>query len=1509
MNLTVRIHDKEYIHEVAQGVTFTEEYNETLDSGVVRLSHIKGQIVGLKPYDDVYIYESAPEDEDEAKWFDSHIGLWRRGGTLHDGDETDEETGVRIPFYRHLLVDKFTEDIINLSEDIYSYSLELFSETKGLEVVQLPNISVTQPLVVSKKIDIYTYLMRYVNLYSPKYKKYKIIHDDDKNVDINSWGYVQKYTVAPELKSIFSGFYSQDFSLSNPNLRDVLSSLMITLDMIPYVKDNVIYAKAISERTGEYDIKEEQRTGRISRIVGQMGSSDFCDGVRRQYSDALSQDGTCNFIEYFGFRSNNNALMTLQNMNIPTTHKLYKVKKFNMCFYQSSDVVNIIDGKTTPVYTLSKYDITPLIKEKTEWNLLNQDWRKLDSEPKSIADLAQFKISTASYSIGGKTIEGWGARVDKVVDASPLTTYDVTATYIENILKKACANYAINEITSFDQLQDFVREIGAENNSATNYAVINTFIPDSWAGSFDKLYPVEGISDTQRLKTIFFEIEYEGFYEGAIIHSRDEGMDNIISNDNSSSSLTLLEKDGLSQKEKLNRFANKTHLLKGRLDGDNYSIAKILKLGNTGVIGADDDVIIYRREYSIFNNYVSVSYAGIQDYVLKNFYTSVYAKYRTYQLMSYGESVNRSENRKTFVLLSKNKKHKDENTFFEIKGNKYNFETIKCSQRISLQASMWNSFKGRIMVPEGPIIGDKPLPWVIPYGGILDAYSLTIGKHYLLPITIKGEGGQEDRSGKYLIILYQIVDETTINPYFVDWFEEEEADKITEIGIESLFSAFLPSSRICDINNATIKTHTDKNPFFVDEQTFTSGNNLCFNVAMPDNISGGNFIDTWSADWELLATHPSNEPNYYVGSTQQWYDIVDDRETGAIKDIDYQLSHTEVSIPNLVLNNDSGSAALNQFYSYCKNLPIKTLSLPGEQQLLSISSSEKNICKDNKERIDMTFQIEPIAIDKNIVIGQYLLKLSDLILTNENAKVDVSNNARPLIDGYRKDYNGTSYGENVYFSYSLIITSQGTGKTIQIQTDTTNKYIRSLLLAEGGVENAQKFSLDISVKTTGYESAWLQCNFTAQSIYWKDITEAGITTKHLILKGNGSIVKWTKNSGEDSTAINELIFHPHARDASATIIDYKYEVSPSISSGPTGLSASGANGRSYINYEKNMFVERNMFLEFSEEAINKTIASKILPYNYNDDGKKFATIKPSEVFSIVNDRDKGAPEKRLRVALDQVPSGTQSIRYWYFDFDSAYQRDYTNSTSYYKSTPNRSGYHFVFGVNVTEADFERGYIDIYITKTTNRDERVYDSVGRQVGIVHNCIDSNGNYEPPKYQTFDPTAASPNMVKFDVDSLVDNVLKTNSISRYVGEQVPLQCESEIFESWVIGDQVIKKNSYELTVAPEQNAVQLKLSIAAPTDYSASSEIGAARQYVNLTVSNPNLVAVSVKGNVFDKNGIAKKDFSEEIGANSTSTFSISVSIAVNLQDGYVDFRFEANNISVSPSVRVQIETTT
>ena len=636
MNLKVRIHDREY--EIAQGATFSEEYNETLDSGAIRIPHVVGQIDNLRPYDDVYIYDSKYN-------FDEHIAEWRQESEYSDNQ-----------FYRHLLVNQYTEEVVNLDtidpetneEGIFSYSIELFSETKGLEMVQVPNCSVTQPLNFKRKVDIYTYLCRFVDLYSPKYKTV----DRSSTSTRKKWIYAKKYSVSPKLKEIFGGVYSQDFTLSNPTLRDVLSTLMITKDMIPYVKDNVIYAKAISERTDKYDIVAEKQSGRVNLVVGQMSSADYCDGVRRQYSDALSQDGICHYIEHLGFRNKDNSLMTIDNMQLETTHKIYRIKKLHMCYYKKVKIYkkdNLQNHRD--VWFLCKQDITPLIKLDSEWNLLSQDWSDLDSNPiKSIDDLSQYKLTTVSYSMGGNTIQGWGTRYNMYKDGV-LTVYDVTKTYIENILYQVDAlnPFGINGVSELNKYKQNDESITVEYYKDVSELLDSLYAPHSFPHD-------DGFNNVIKLKTLFFEIEYSGFYDGALIHSRDKGNDNLFQNDNQSSSLTLLEKDGFSQKEKLNRFANKTYTMKGRLDGSNYGVDKLLKLGQTGQIGEDDDVIIYRREYSIFDNYILVSYAGIQDYVLKNFYTSVYAKYRTNQLMSYGESTNRAETQKVMLLLSKNKK-------------------------------------------------------------------------------------------------------------------------------------------------------------------------------------------------------------------------------------------------------------------------------------------------------------------------------------------------------------------------------------------------------------------------------------------------------------------------------------------------------------------------------------------------------------------------------------------------------------------------------------------------------------------------------------------------------------------------------------------------------------------------------------------------------------------------------------------------------------------------------------
>lgn len=1190
MNLTVRIHDKEYKEEVAQGITFSEEYNETLDSGTVRLTHVRGQIKDLKPYDDVYIYDS---DYD----FDSNIVQWRKGGDLKDN-----------PFYRHLLVDQFSEEIINLSEGIFSYTIELFSETKGLEVVQCPNVSVTQPLNVKKKVDIYTYLVRFTNLYSPKYKTI------DKD-NAGCWAYTQKYRIAPELEGVFSGFYSQDFTLSNPTLRDILSTLMITKDMIPYVKDNVIYAKDISKRTGTYDIAEEQNTGRVNRIVGQMSSADYCDGVRRQYSDALSSEGVCNFVEYLGFRNKDEALMTLANMGLETTNRLYRVKRCNLCFYKKAKTISegiVSNGFSWMLY---KVDIAPLIKTDIERGLLSQDWRELDREPNSIEEMSKYKLSTVQYTIGSNKIIGWGEKYQKF-NSSIFSVWDVSVSTIENLVKM------LDVIAPQGSVD--IKKYQEDYGESTNFRLL----PYSYTEMYDATKTAKA-SMSQKFKTIFFEIEYEGFYNGALIHTRDKARDNIYQNDNVSSSLTLLEKDGISQKEKLNRFANKTHVINGRLDGVNYDIAKLLQLGATGTIGCDNDVIIYRREYSIYNNYISVSYAGIQDYVLKNFYTSVYAKYRVNQLMSYGESTSRAENRKVILSLSKKEKYKNDNTTF---------------------------------------------------------------------------------------------------------LEIDNDDSI-DYSITKTLSAFYDNSDSDSIDSAVIKTSNGS--FYVDCYKCCSGNNMLFNISMPDNISGGVFVKKWATEYKLLTQAYSDESDYYIGSTQDWYDIVDDAETGNIDYLSFILFHRNQKDLYLV-DNDS---VVSNFYDKTQNLP-KILDENMLKDGTNIIKESDFLYKDNKERINMSFQIEPISDNKDIIISRFLGQLSNLMISDNIQKI----NANKTV----KETYIVPHPVEIKFRKAKVIDDYG----IYISTGNPDKWLDNDIKGHG-VENGVEFSSPkwfIQLTVLGYTITW---QFTPSFVYTDKPNETGRTYRYFNGDGEYNIYKKgiggldtditmkinqvaMKRLNADETDFNEEGFYYFVdiddMAGSSHLTDFKFD---NISLWGTNICEQN---------EKESVIKKNMFVEYRKKTIDNNIADFVIQSSGDMLPDGFSLDNVNDIFFLTEES-----EPILKIDVTKITEidgngnivikdGIKSINYWYFNFDAAYTKDYSNSNYVYQYTPEKSGYNFVFGINLYPEDIKKDgdkrYVDIYITKTINRDERVFDGIGRQVGIIHNCVDKEGNYIAPTQQEYD-----------------------------------------------------------------------------------------------------------------------------------------------------------------------------
>ena len=136
---------KEY--RVVAGSVFNEEYNETLDSATLVLSQVskEDRLSNIKPYDFVRVFDKS---------------------TAYNS-ETDT-----YAFDKVYLVDNFDEKENNIKEHIFGYTINLMSETKLLEKIQCPNLTVTHDVVNGKirKKTIYQVIKQYMELYVPKIK-------------------------------------------------------------------------------------------------------------------------------------------------------------------------------------------------------------------------------------------------------------------------------------------------------------------------------------------------------------------------------------------------------------------------------------------------------------------------------------------------------------------------------------------------------------------------------------------------------------------------------------------------------------------------------------------------------------------------------------------------------------------------------------------------------------------------------------------------------------------------------------------------------------------------------------------------------------------------------------------------------------------------------------------------------------------------------------------------------------------------------------------------------------------------------------------------------------------------------------------------------------------------------------------------------------------------------------------------------------------------------------------
>lgn len=1274
MILKCRINNKEY--PIVQGIPISEEFNETLDSASIIVPFTE-KIDDLRPYDDVYIYEGEFKgyplnngtnepiienipiefvaDNGKGKFafrcpklYDNLLELYTTYNKDTDIDESffklnivwedgtktvvdyllkkdtrfylekqsrniigNDILGLSIAgdylegyidltpempsqiywennikwfpktvergFYKHFLVDEMPFELINIEDGIYKYKINLFSETKKLEKIVLPNLTITPPIDKTNAKTVWDYLLIYNDLYSPLVKTVdKVSHLTDK------WVYRKKYTISSELKKIFNNVYAPEQSFNTPTYKDLLTSLMLTKDCIPYVEDDVIKALDISERKGNFEITDEQ----LINISGSRSSENHADNLKRNYSNALSQEHSAKQIKYMGFRNSSTGLMTLGNMRLEFGFPIYSIDKIHMCYFKKMKRVNAENELVSygEITFLCKQDITPLVILNAKRNILSEDWEKFENVPLSIEDIAKFKLSTIGYDIGSRYISGWGETYTYMKNK----WFDGTKSYIENIYSLLNTLYpmGIYEIGYFKK----------KFNIGENEKVVN--IVDSANPLFD-LVTHQDLTGASKLKGLFFEVEYKAFYNGATSITKDSARDDITVIDNPSSSLTVLEKDGLFEKEKANRFGNEAITIVARYK----DISELQPLGS--IYG--DDYIIYHREYAIYDTEINCVYYATKNYVLKNYYTSVFSKLKPFALAPYEESITRAENRKLYLLLSKNHKYSNDKDEF------YNYEI---SNRLLLT---------------GLTPSSKP---------------------------------------------------ESINSY-------NFPNKINT-GIIS----YKDNKYLCDVNG------------------FMNGNSMCFNIKPYDNVSMGVYIEKITPNFA-----EGEAQDTYTGSVQNWYLTAD--KNGYAEKLGFYVAHSKY----LIIKDNASQEEINEIYEKLFALP-KADNNVDNLRLTNVIGKEYNINKDNKEIIDITFQIEPIA-ENDIIISPMFLKLCDLLSNyQKNSETYTLKEIITSSSDMRWVYGAFDYAEGddgIVDLYPLIA----------LNIDNTRlELLKEQLGERGTVRILGDLIFDKKLPLGAFEGD----RITKYAFIADEITE--ITDEYIVVSGleeitvkpflaksyvsirrknyklkkgqnpaisfpEGDTTNWyfnatfTQENGVYPYYFeNEIITENPKGELSlwkeiyTTAVEDTFLSFGSLITGDASIKENIGDLREEIKTYK-----QNMFVVFSNEEIKNHLIHN-----------EFKSIVASD-YKVTDIFDVDTVGKEIYVNLENVEDA-KSIQLWFYDEDT-------------------KSYKFVFGVNVTEEEKQQKELIIQASIIKSKDERVYGLDNQLTGKVYNGLLETG----------------------------------------------------------------------------------------------------------------------------------------------------------------------------------------
>ena len=542
-----------FLVNIKDGITYTDNYNEELDSATVVL--VYQDKINFEPFDMVEL--------------------------------TIPELGTKT-----MLINDFVENEMNLDEGIYQYTINLMSKTKELERITLPSFSVTKAknLAAGTLRQVLTTIL---NNYSPKYK----INGNLSNI----------YTLNSPTGLNIS---CPDMQMTRPTLKEALNRVLSVKNSICVLNgNNEVEVMDLNERKNEITLNEY-----YNYKPENQSSNDYATETENNYNNVVPNeiDGIKNdtiVSEYKGFRSES-MLVTDENAVLLTDNPIYDLKEVKWCgtFALESKVVrNSVptwvmitisfeyNGNVHNVYTGADFfyfeiDITPYILESQNFDILDYESKK----------------SHAYYTRGNNKIEGLLS-----YKKTMLENYITLDLAIKNSLNNN-TRILLESGNIIQQIKNSLSTSEQETFDINNITNLRLIYPEGSAGT-EPLQYLRLNNNANLAKYSMFKITYESQNENIRAKSskylQERNQNNIIV-DNPGEAYVDIRRQGELFNQKVNRLGNRVTYLQARFPagydlpqlGDYYNDLVLIRRE----LSFYDDYILFKGTLS--ENYVNINY-------------------------------------------------------------------------------------------------------------------------------------------------------------------------------------------------------------------------------------------------------------------------------------------------------------------------------------------------------------------------------------------------------------------------------------------------------------------------------------------------------------------------------------------------------------------------------------------------------------------------------------------------------------------------------------------------------------------------------------------------------------------------------------------------------------------------------------------------------------------------------------------------------------------------------------